>query len=80
MNKPVLTSALSPMKEISGGAAYLADPHDVDNIREGFEKIIEDEAYRTELVRSGTENIKRFKPDVVARQYAYLYEQILAST
>lgn len=79
MGKPVVTSDLSPMKETSGGAAYLVDPNDVDSIRKGFRKIIEDSVYREGLIRSGLENIRRFEPKTVAAQYEDLYKKILGS-
>jgi glycosyltransferase involved in cell wall biosynthesis len=77
MRKPVITSNLSPMKETSGGAAFLADPSDVSNIREGILKIINDEDYRKELEKSGLENIEKFKPQAVANLYEKLYEEVL---
>ncbi|MGC2239020.1 MAG: glycosyltransferase [Pyrinomonadaceae bacterium] len=79
MQKPVITSNLSPMKEASGDAAFLADPHNFLHIREGIEKIINDEIYRNELIEKGKENIKRYKPELIAQQYEKLYKEILAS-
>jgi len=78
MRKPVITSNLSPMIETSGGAAYLADPSDVSSIREGIEKIISDAEFREGLVRDGLENVKRFEPAAVARQYEEYYKRILS--
>ena len=79
MRKPLITSNISPMKETSGGAAFLADPHDVESIRQGIQKIISDKNYRDKLIEAGIENIRRFEPDKVAKQYAVLYEKILSS-
>lgn len=76
MRKPLITSNLSPMKETSGGAAFLADPHDFLNIREGIRKIIDDENFRNNLIEKGLENIKRFKPGLIASQYEKLYKEI----
>ena len=77
MRKPVITSNLSPMIETSGSAAYLADPFDPNSIREGIEKIISDKEYREGLVRNGLENVKRFEPAAVAKQYEEYYKRIL---
>lgn len=79
MYKPVITSNLSPMKETSGNAAFLADPNDFLNIREGIQKIINDDNYRNSLVEKGSENIKRYEPAKIARQYEKLYKEILDS-
>ncbi len=77
MRKPVITSNLSPMIETSGGAAYLADPLDFMSIREGIQKIIDDEGYRNRLIKDGLQNISRFAPEAVAVQYENLYRRIL---
>lgn len=79
MQKPVITSNLSPMKETSGNAAFLAAPNDFLHIREGIEKIINNEIYRNKLIEMGIENIKRYKPELVALQYEKLYKELLAS-
>lgn len=50
---PVLASDVSAMPEISGGAAYLVNPYDVDEIRYGIEKIAGDLVLREELINRG---------------------------
>jgi len=78
MGKPVVTSNLSPMKDVSGGAAFLADPHDPESMREGFSRIIRDSVYRERLVHAGIQNVERFGPRNVAKQYENIYRKILA--
>ena len=78
MHKPVITSDLSPMKEVAGGAAILVDPKDPAEIRKGIEKIINDDEVRANLIRSGLENVVRFKPEQIARVYEEYYESILS--
>jgi glycosyltransferase involved in cell wall biosynthesis len=77
MGRPVITSNRSPMIETSGGAAYLADPEDPVSIRAGVDKIIGDAEYRRGLVEKGFENIKRYEPGAIAKQYEKLYDLIL---
>jgi glycosyltransferase involved in cell wall biosynthesis len=77
MRKPLLTSDLSPMREIAGGGAVLVNPHDVGSIRSGILRIIEDEPLRREIVRIGQINVERFEPRRVARMYEDLYLSIL---
>jgi glycosyltransferase involved in cell wall biosynthesis len=77
MRKSVITSNLSPMKEVSGGAAYLADPNDYLSIREGILQIIGDKNYREKLIRDGVKNISRFKSQNIAQKYEELYRKIL---
>lgn len=75
--RPILTSNLSPMKEVAGDGAMLADPYDPQSIRAGILKIIEDDIFRAQIVQDGFENVKRFDPDIVAGQYASLYEELI---
>jgi glycosyltransferase involved in cell wall biosynthesis len=72
----VITSNISPMKEIAADAACLVDPFDVLSIRGGVLKVIEDEAYRIELVNRGFENVKRFNADFIAEQYLNIYQRL----
>lgn len=74
--RPVITSNLGAMKEVTGQSACLVDPYDVDSIRAGIEKIILDTEYREKLIEKGFENIKKFSIDKIANQYYSLYKEI----
>jgi len=73
----VLTSDLSPMREVAGGAACLVDPYNVASIKEGLGRLINDAAYREQLLEKGFENIKRFEPQKIAEEYYSLYKEIM---
>jgi glycosyltransferase involved in cell wall biosynthesis len=77
MLTPVLTSDISPMKEVAGeeGAAF-ANPLDSESIRRSILRIINDENYRKELIESGIENVKKYKPEKIAFLYENLYREI----
>ncbi len=75
--RPVITSNLSSMPEIAGEGACLVDPFDVDSIRCGIDRIIEDDAYRQSLVEKGRHNLHRFQPTAIAKAYASIYESVL---
>lgn len=77
MRTSVITSDISPLKEVAGDGAHLVDPTDVSAIREGIEKIINDEKYREKLIRRGSENVERFEPRKISAQYEDLYLEIL---
>ena len=79
MQKPVVTSNLSPMTETSGGAAALVDPFDTESIRAGIQMVISDAEYRESLIQAGLQNIERFGPKTVAARYENLYGEILAA-
>lgn len=78
MGKPVITSDLAPMNAVAGSGALLVDPFDVSSIRVGIRRLIDDAAFREELFALGAENVKRFEPKRIAKQYADLYDEILA--
>lgn len=79
IGRPIVTSQLSPMREISGGAAALVDPFDVHSIREGFNRIITSESFRHQIVSEGVNNVKRFHPKAIAQSYLRVYREVLAS-
>lgn len=77
MQTPVITSNISPMTEVSAGAAYLADPFDVSDIRKGILKIINNVDFREEIISRGLENVKRFEPGHITRLYEKIYDEVM---
>ena len=76
--RPVITSNLTSMPEVGGNAVHYVDPYSVDEIREAIILLIENDAYRQDLVSKGFENVKRFDADFIASQYCELYDEIIA--
>lgn len=76
MRTPVVTSSISPMKEVAGDAAVFADPFDVGSMRSSIEQVISDSDLRDRLADAGVRNIERFKPERIAAKYAELYEEV----
>ena len=76
VGRPVVTSDLAPMPEAAGGAACLVDPYDVASIRQGVLRVIDDAAYRDDLVARGLRNVERFRAVRVAARYAQLYRAL----
>jgi glycosyltransferase involved in cell wall biosynthesis len=74
--RPVVTSDRSPLPEVSGGAACLVDPLDVDAIRAAVRRVLSDDGYRADLVRRGLENARRYRVSTIAASYAALYEEL----
>ncbi len=76
--RPVVTSALSPHREIAGeGGAELVDPLRVDSIRRGLLRLINDNTYRDALVSRGRTNVTHYQLEAVADQYIDLYSRLL---
>lgn len=73
----VVTSDLSPMKDVAGGGACLVDPLSVSSIRSGLIKVIQDNVYRETLVKRGMENVRSYELGHIAGIYQNLYKEIL---
>lgn len=73
--KPVITSIGSPFDEVVGDTACLVDPKDTQSIRAAVRKIQNDRTYRNNLVEQGILNAERFSANVIAKQYAELYDR-----
>jgi len=76
IGRVVLTSNISSMPEVAGKGALFVNPMEINEIREGIKRLISSVELRTKLIGNGFENLKRFKPDVVASMYNKLYEKI----
>lgn len=79
VGRPVLTSDIAPMNEISGDGAMLVDPTDVNAIRSGLKDLIDNANLRNELVSKGFLNVRKYSVEAVARQYCDLYNRMTAA-
>lgn len=77
MQTPVVTSNISPLKEVAGGAAVLVDPDDFFSIKKGIISLIENKTLRENFIKLGVENVKRFEPKKVSQAYEKFYEEII---
>lgn len=75
--RPVITSNLLSMPEVAGSGACLVDPYDVDSIRAGVQRVIEDSTYRELLITEGFRNVTKYQPKAIAQQYVDLYCEII---
>ena len=80
VGRPVLTSSISPMREVAGDGALKVDPFDVAAIRAGLTRLIEEPGLREHLVRDGLRNVAGYSAVAVAAQYASLYREVLGET
>jgi glycosyltransferase involved in cell wall biosynthesis len=77
VGRPIITSNIEPMTSVAGDSACFVDPYDVNAVRNGVIRIINDRFYREELVHKGLENVKRFRVEEVAKMYHQLYQRVL---
>lgn len=73
IGRVVITSDLSPMKEVAGNSAILVNPHDIESIKQGYLKAIKEHEY---YIKLGEKNIKRFNLEDITKQYYQLYKGI----
>jgi glycosyltransferase involved in cell wall biosynthesis len=78
VGRPVMTSRNPPMCDVASDSACLVDPCDVQAIRDGIKRILNDDDYRTLLVEKGYRNAARYAPAVVAQQYTTVYRDVAA--
>lgn len=76
VGRPVITSRCSSMPEVAGEAACYVNPTEVDSIRAGIVKVMEDARYREKLIHAGLENVRRFSPETVAAAYQTIYRSL----
>lgn len=78
VGRAVITSSIEPMVSVSGGSVALADPYSASAIRDSIKRLIEDGAWRDELVRKGLLNAKLYRSEVVSLRYQRLYDEVWA--
>lgn len=74
IGRVVITSNLSPMKEIANDSAVLVNPTDINSMREGYKKAIEQ---HEKYIEKGFENVKRFSIETITRTYFNTYNKLL---
>ena len=73
IGRPVLSSNISPTKEVAADAAVLVDPTSPESIRNGYEILLKaSEKY----IEKGFENIKRFSLSRISKEYFEIYNKI----
>ena len=77
MRTAVVTSDISPLREVAGNGAMLVDPADVASIRNGIVTLINDQRLREELIEKGRENARRFDAGGVSSKFAELYREMI---
>ncbi len=74
---PVVTSSVSSMPEVTGGAAVLVDPRDPEAIADGIVRAVTDDALRAELVAKGLARAREFSWAESVRQIHQVYMDVL---
>lgn len=73
--KIVITSNISPMKEVAGGGAILVDPHNYEKINEAIESAIYNNELREKVIKQGFNNLKRYDLNNIVSKYIVFFEK-----
>lgn len=76
VGRPVITSNVASLPEVAGKGALFVNPYSIEEMREGFNKIIRDKVLRDELVAQGQINVGRFNAEKIAKDYQLLYKKL----
>lgn len=74
---PVVCSNVSSLPEVGGDAVVYFDPHDMDSIRLGLERIVGDQKILSELSAAGRERAKMFSWRDAARKTIAVYNDVI---
>lgn len=68
MGCPIITSKISSLPEVAGDGAVFVEPKNIEKITEMMYKVMSDERLRSDLIKKGHQNIKRFSWEKCARE------------
>lgn len=74
IGRTVVTSNISPMKEVAGDGAVLVDPKNVTSMHNGYIEAIHNSQ---KYIQRGLENVRRFEVSKIVKQYLELYHYII---
>ena len=73
---PVVCSNTPSLVEITGGAAEMIDPYDVDGIKCAILKVLDDDVLRGEMKKSGLKQAKKFSWENTAKETLKVLEEV----
>ncbi len=73
VGRVVVTSNISPTNEVAGKGACLVDPYDVQAIRAGILRVIEDAPLRQQYIEQGLLNVQQYQLERIVGRYCDLY-------
>ncbi|HUK19284.1 MAG TPA: glycosyltransferase family 1 protein [Bryobacteraceae bacterium] len=76
---PVITSGLSSLPEVTGGAARLIDPHSAAELRAALDSLLTSPATCAQLAAAGRIQAERFRWESCARRSVQFFEQVTSA-
>lgn len=78
--KPVITSNISPMKDIAGDAAFLVDPQSISSIRSAVKAVINYPELRQSKVEKGKFIAQSYESKKIFSEYKTLWKKVQDSS
>ena len=79
MELPVITSYVSAMPEVAGGAAYLVDPNSIEDMTSAMSEVLQNRILREEMIEKGLGLVHPYTWKNVSERYLELYQEIIES-
>jgi len=79
MGLPVITSNITAMPEVAGGAAYLVDPNSIEDMTSAMSEVLQNKILREEMIEKGLELVHPYTWKNAAERYLELYQEIIES-
>lgn len=74
---PVICSNTTSLPEVGGDAVVYCNPHDIEDIREKIEQVLDDENLQNEMIIKGIERTKLFSWEKSAREHIEVFTKVL---
>jgi glycosyltransferase involved in cell wall biosynthesis len=74
---PVITSRVASLPEVTGQAALLVDPQNIETLSDGMIQMLQDRSLADRLRTAGLDRAAQFTWPRCARQHADLFRRIL---
>jgi len=79
MGLPVITSNTTAMPEVAGGAAYLVNPNNIEEMTSAMSELLQNKQLQEEMIGKGLERARSYTWQNVSESYLKLYQEIIAS-
>lgn len=75
IGRPVITSDISPMKEVAGAGAVLVNPSSFQEIQEAIQRLLDDKGLYLQYVEKGQINLQKYNPRLISQKYYQFYKK-----
>ena len=74
---PVIVSKVTALPEVCGDAAIYVDPHDIGDIKNKIEMVLDNELLQKEMREKGLERVKLFTWEKAAKEHMNIFNEVL---